>query len=97
MNISDYLDQVRSKYSSGQATGHSYRAASEGFLQSIDPDFEIINDPKRSEGGIPDFLFQRDGLAFGWCEAKDIDKLVIKLKGYSVEQRKKLCTTERKL
>ncbi|CAN0575815.1 unnamed protein product, partial [Laminaria digitata] len=25
----------------------------------------------------------------GWCEAKDIDKDVIKLKGYSVEQRKR--------
>jgi len=38
---------------------------------------------------MPDFLFQRNGVAFGWAEAKDIDKDVIKLKGYSVEQRKR--------
>lgn len=89
MNIAGYLDQVRTKYESGKATEHSYRAALEGLFQSIDPDIQIINEPKRSEGGMPDFLFQRDGVAFGWCEAKDVDKDVIKLKGYSVEQRKR--------
>jgi Type ISP C-terminal specificity domain/Eco57I restriction-modification methylase len=89
MNIAGYLDQVRSKFETGQATEHSYRAALEGLFQSIDPAIEVINEPKRSEGGMPDFLFQRDGVAFGWAEAKDIDKDVIKLKGYSVEQRKR--------
>ncbi len=38
---------------------------------------------------MPDFLFQRNGVAFGWAEAKNIDKDVIKLKGYSIEQRKR--------
>ncbi len=89
MDIAGYLEQVRAKYASGQATEHSYRAALEGLFQSIDPAIEVINEPKRSEGGMPDFLFQRDGVAFGWCEAKDIDKDVIKLKGYSIEQRKR--------
>ncbi|MBX7133143.1 MAG: N-6 DNA methylase, partial [Fimbriimonadaceae bacterium] len=37
----------------------------------------------------PYFMFQRDGVPIGWAEAKDIDKDVIKLKGYSVEQRKR--------
>ena len=37
---------------------------------------------------MPDYLFQRNSVAFGWCEAKDIDK-DIKLKGYSFEQRKR--------
>ena len=38
---------------------------------------------------MPDFLFERSGVPFGWAEAKDIDKDVIRLKGYSVEQRKR--------
>lgn len=89
MNIGDYLDTVRAKFASGHATEHSYRAALEALFQSIDPAIEVINEPKKSEGGMPDFLFQRNGVAFGWAEAKDIDKDVIKLKGYSVEQRKR--------
>ena len=38
---------------------------------------------------MPDFLFHRDGVPFGWAEAKDLPKDVIRLKGYSVEQRKR--------
>jgi hypothetical protein len=38
---------------------------------------------------MPDFLFERDGVPIGWAEAKDVDKDVIKLKGYSVEQRRR--------
>ncbi|MBH9536242.1 type ISP restriction/modification enzyme [Novosphingopyxis sp. YJ-S2-01] len=89
MDIAQYLEVVRSTYATGHATEHSYRAALQGLFQSIDPAIEVVNEPKRSEGGMPDFLFQRDGIAFGWAEAKDIDKDVIKLKGYSVEQRKR--------
>ena len=89
MDISGYLDQVRAKFATGHATEHSYRAALEALFQSIDPGIEVINEPKRSEGGMPDFLFQRNGVAVGWAEAKDIDKDVIRLKGYGVEQRKR--------
>ena len=89
MNIAEYLDQVRSRYASGQATEHSYRPALQALFQSIDPALTVINEPKKSEAGMPDFLFGRDGVPIGWAEAKDIDKDVIKLKGYSIEQRKR--------
>lgn len=89
MDIAGYLDQIIQKYSSGQATEHSYRGALEKLFQSIDPAIEVINEPKKSDGGMPDFLFQRNGIALGWIEAKDIDKDVIKLKGYSIDQRKR--------
>mgnify|MGYP004176418175 CR=1 FL=1 len=89
MDIAQYLEAVRSTYATGHATEHSYRAALQGLFQSIDPGIEVVNEPKRSEGGMSDFLFQRDGIAFGRAEAKDIGKDVIKLKGYSVEQRKR--------
>ena len=89
VNISDYLDEVRAKYASGQATEHSYRPALEQLFASIDPTLTVINEPKRSDAGMPDFLFQRGDVPVGWCEAKDVDKDVIKLKGYSIEQRKR--------
>ncbi|MAS11658.1 type ISP restriction/modification enzyme [Salinisphaera sp.] len=89
MDIAEYLESVRKIFATGAATEHSYRPALESLFRSIDADIEVINEPKRSEGGMPDFLFSRNGVAFGWAEAKDIDKDVIKLKGYSVEQRKR--------
>ncbi len=89
MNISGYVEQVRVKYESGQATEHSYRPVLQALFESIDDTISVINEPKKSEAGMPDFLFQRNGIPFGWAEAKDLDKDVIRLKGYSVEQRKR--------
>jgi hypothetical protein len=88
LNIGDYLEQVRHAYESGQATEHSYRPALHALFESIDPKLTVVNEPKKSEAGMPDFLFQRGDIPVGWAEAKDIDKDVIKLKGYSTEQRK---------
>jgi len=89
MQIAQYLDEVRAKFASGQATEHSYRPALGALFGSIDPTLTVINEPKKSEAGMPDFLFERNGVPFGWAEAKDIEKNVIKLKGYSVEQRRR--------
>lgn len=89
MNIGNYLDQVRAAYDSGRATEHSYRPALHALFQSIDPALTVINEPKRGDAGMVDFMFERGGIPFGWAEAKDIDKDVIKLKGYSIEQRKR--------
>lgn len=89
MDIAAYLDEVRTQFESGHATEHSYRPALHRLFQSIDPAIRVVNEPKRGDAGMVDFLFERDGVPFGWAEAKDIDKDVIKLKGYSVEQRKR--------
>jgi len=87
--ISNYLDKVRSQFASGHATEHSYRPALYELFQSIDPRLTVVNEPKKSEAGMPDFLFERDGVPIGWAEAKDVVKDVIKLKGYSIEQRRR--------
>ena len=62
----------------------------QALSHAIDPALDTINEPKRSQGGVPDFLFQRSAIPIGWAEAKDIDKDVIQLKGTSVEQRRQL-------
>ncbi len=82
MLIAQYFDQVRAIYASGHATEHSYRPALRDLFESIVPALTVINEPKRSEGGMPDFLFNRGDIPVGWAEAKDIDKDVIRLKGY---------------
>ncbi|MDN3644846.1 N-6 DNA methylase [Pontixanthobacter aestiaquae] len=89
MDIAGYLAEITEIYDGGEATEHSYRAPLQRLFESIDDSARVINEPKRSEGGMPDFLFHRDGVAFGWAEAKDLPKDVVKLKGYSVEQRKR--------
>ena len=50
----------------------------------------VINEPKRLvEVGAPDFVFSRNGISIGWCEAKDIGKDVRKFAtgDYSKEQK----------
>lgn len=87
MQIAEYLEQVRKQYASGHATEHSYRPALYELFKSIDAKITVVNEPKKSEAGMPDFLFEVGGVPIGWAEAKDIDKDVTKLTGYSIEQR----------
>ena len=89
MDIAAYLDEVRAQFESGHLTEHRYRPALFRLFQSIDPAITVVNEPKRGDAGMVDFLFERDGVPFGWAEAKDIDKDVIRLKGYSIKQRKR--------
>ena len=91
MNILEYLEAIRSKYASGQATEHSYRPALEALFRSIDPTLEVINEPRRVDVGAPDFVFNRDGVSVGWAEAKDIGKDITRFKSndYSKEQKER--------
>ncbi len=87
MDIGAYLDEVRKVYATGEASEHSYRPAIQSLFASIDDKLTAINEPKKSDAGMPDFMFKHGDVPTGWAECKDIDKDVIKLKGYSVEQQ----------
>ena len=89
MDIAGYLDEVRKVHATGVAGELSYRPALASLFNSIDPDLDVINEPRRVAVGAPDFVFQRDKVARGWCEHKDIDKDVLKPKGYSKEQKER--------
>lgn len=79
MDVATYLDRVRKLYASGQTTEHSFRPALHELFQSIDPELQVINEPKHlTDVGAPDFVFNRGEVSIGWCEAKDIGKDVRK-------------------
>jgi predicted helicase len=73
--IKRYLTEVVEQFNSGQAKEHAYRPALQRLMSSFD-DIVVINDPKRSEHGSPDFVFIRKSnrkIVKGYAEAKDIN------------------------
>ena len=70
--ISDFVSKVQSIYQTGTATEHSYRSAIETLLSGLENDVTAINEPKRIACGAPDFIVQKNDVAIGHVEAKDI-------------------------
>lgn len=73
--VKRYLTEVSEQFHSGQAKEHAYRPALQRLMSSFD-DVVVINDPKRSEHGAPDFVFQKKSnprILKGYAETKDID------------------------
>ncbi len=72
-NILIYINEVSEKYKTGRAGEHAYRPTFEKLIKSLDQKLGVINDPKRTEYGAPDFIFVRGDLIAGYAETKDID------------------------
>ncbi len=92
MNIDAYLNDIRKLYNSGQTTEHSFRPALAALFQSISDDIQVINEPKQLvDVGAPDFVFARNDVSIGWCEAKDLGKDISKFKAsdYSKAQKER--------
>lgn len=89
MNIQSYLDAVRAKFASGQATEHSYRPALEALLEASADGVQAINEPRRVACGAPDFVITRKGIDVGHCEAKDLHIDLAKLKDANLDQKKR--------
>jgi len=73
--IRRYLGEVAAKFKTNQAQEHAYRPAFERLMESF-PDTRAINEPKRSEHGAPDFVFQKISsprILKGYAEAKDLN------------------------
>ncbi|GAB2871022.1 type ISP restriction/modification enzyme [Hymenobacter ruber] len=70
--MKDYLLSIAATEATGKATEHSYRAAVEALFKRRYPELAITNEPRRQACGAPDFLVQRDGVAIGYIEAKDL-------------------------
>ena len=72
-NVSTYINEISEKCKTGRAGEHAYRPSFEKLIKSLDQKLGVINDPKRTEYGAPDFIFVRGDLIAGYTETKDID------------------------
>lgn len=72
--VRDYLSQIQDKYRTDVAGEHAYRPALQELLQSADAGLNAVNDPARTEIGMPDFVVLRQpgNVPIGIVEAKDI-------------------------
>ena len=72
--VRDYLSDIQDVYRTGIAREHSYRPALKKLLESPDIDLNAVNDPARTEIGMPDFVVLRQpgDVPIGIVEAKDI-------------------------
>lgn len=68
----NYLNQVNDAYKSGHAREHSYRPALQELFEKTTA-LRVINEPKRSEFGAPDFVFTNKNIVVAYAEAKDIN------------------------
>jgi predicted helicase len=72
VNVAEFISRVQGVYKTGSATEHSYRSSLEWLLSSLEDDVAAINEPKRIACGAPDFIVQKDDIAIGHVEAKNI-------------------------
>ncbi len=72
--VRDYLSEIQDKYGTDVAGEHAYRPALQELLQSVETGLNAVNDPARSEIGMPDFVVLRQpgNVPIGIVEAKDI-------------------------
>jgi type I restriction-modification system DNA methylase subunit len=70
-----YFKEIRDRYLSGDYTEITLRTPLENFIKSLDKDFDLIQEPRRTEGvGAPDFKVYRKKVKIGYIETKDLGK-----------------------
>ncbi|MDX2077747.1 MAG: type ISP restriction/modification enzyme [bacterium] len=74
--INTYLKKLDDKYRTGDSTEHTHRGALETYLESLDKELVVINEPSRIEIGAPDLEIRIDegatSLSIGIIECKNI-------------------------
>lgn len=66
-----YLGKIQQELSTGHAQEHSYRPALKELFETV-TGLRVVNEPKGSAHGRPDFIFVRGDVPIAWAEAKDL-------------------------
>ena len=75
MNIEQYLTALNTRYITGIASEHSYRADLEALVKQLISGVEVTNEPSQvTDCGNPDYVITRKNIPIGYIEAKDIGK-----------------------
>ncbi len=72
MTIQQYVDNLNQRYKLGNATEHTFRGDLQTLIESLLPDIQATNEPKRQSCGAPDYILTRKEVPIGFIEAKDI-------------------------
>ncbi len=72
MTIEQYLKNIDERYRLGNATEHTFRGDLQQLIESLVPEIQATNEPKRQSCGAPDYILTKKGIPIGFIEAKDI-------------------------
>jgi predicted helicase len=72
MTIQQYIDNLNQRYQLGNATEHTFRGDLQQLIESLEPNIQATNEPKRQKCGAPDYILTKKDIPIGFIEAKDI-------------------------
>ncbi len=72
MTISEYIENIARRFALGNSTEHTFRGDLQSLLESLVPDVNATNEPKRIACGAPDYVITRKDIPVGYIEAKDV-------------------------
>ncbi len=72
MTIQQYIENLNQRYKLGNATEHTFRGDLQQLIESLVPDIQATNEPKRQSCGAPDYILTKKEIPVGFIEAKDI-------------------------
>ncbi len=72
MTLSQYIDNINTRYKLGNATEHTFRGDLQNLIESLVPTIRATNEPKRQYCGAPDYILTQKDIPVGFIEAKDI-------------------------
>jgi predicted helicase len=79
MTVAQYIHNLNTRYTLGNATEHTFRGDLQQLLESLVPTINATNEPKRQSCGAPDYILTKKdstsrnfGIPVGFIEAKDI-------------------------
>ncbi|MDP2709158.1 MAG: N-6 DNA methylase [bacterium] len=69
--VKNFIQKVSEQNKTGHAREHAYRPALQELFEKI-TNLKIVNEPKWSEYGAPDFVFINKNIVTAYAEAKDL-------------------------
>ncbi|MEO5858416.1 MAG: adenine methyltransferase, partial [Pyrinomonadaceae bacterium] len=72
MTIQQYLESVAKRYALGNATEHTFRGDLQQLIETMRPEVQATNEPKRIQCGAPDYVITKNEVPVGYIEAKDV-------------------------
>lgn len=76
MDIQHYINEINREFVKGNSTEHTFRGTLKNLLESLCGNIDATNEPKKTEGGNPDYQITKKGtrIPVAFIEAKDIGK-----------------------